>query len=58
MDPSRFLRIHRAALINIAFVEEVKTNASGMIVKLTDAAHTEIPVARDRLKIVKSRLGI
>jgi DNA-binding LytR/AlgR family response regulator len=58
MDPSRFLRIHRAALVNIAFVAEVKTNAGGMVVKLMDDAHTEIPVARERLKIVKTRLGL
>ena len=58
LDPSRFLRIHRAALVNIAFIGEVKTNTTGMVVKLLDAAQTEIPVARDRFKAVKSRLGI
>jgi DNA-binding LytR/AlgR family response regulator len=58
MDPSRFLRIHRAALVNLACVAEVKTNASGMVVTLMDAVRTEIPVARERVKIVKTRLGL
>jgi len=58
MDPGRFLRIHRAALVNISFVAEVKSNTTGMVVKLMDAAQTEIPVARERLKAVKTRLGM
>ena len=58
MDPNRFLRIHRAVLVNVAFVAEVKSNVSGMIVKLMDAAQTEIPVARDRAKTVRERLGL
>ena len=58
MDPGRFIRVHRAALVNIAFVAEVKSNTTGMIVKLIDAAQTEIAVARERLNIVKTRLGL
>jgi two-component system LytT family response regulator len=58
MDPGRFIRIHRAALVNIAFVAEVKSNTTGMVVKLMDAGQTEIPVARERLRVVKARLGM
>jgi len=58
LDPGRFVRVHRAALVNIAFVAEVKSNATGMILKLADAAHTEIAVARERLNTVKTRLGL
>jgi len=58
MDPNRFLRIHRAVLVNVAFVAEVKSNPSGMIVKLMDPSQTEIPVARDRSKAVRERLGL
>ena len=57
LDPARFLRIHRSALVNLGYVEEVTSwFARGMIVRLKDSKRTELPVARDRVANLKSHL--
>ena len=59
LDPRRFLRIHRATIVNVAFVQELDTWVdSGVIVRLKDDKKTELPVARDRVRELKERLGI
>ena len=58
LDPRRFLRIHRATLVNLSYVAEVRSPAGGGVVKLKDQRGTELPVARDRLKVLKGKLGI
>jgi two-component system LytT family response regulator len=59
LDPARFLRIHRAVLVNIDWIHEVNSWFAGKVVlTLKDARHTQLPVARDRVRILKSRLGI
>jgi two-component system LytT family response regulator len=59
LDPARFLRIHRSALVNVDWIHEVNSWFAGkVILSLKDAQHTQIPVARDRIRILKSRLGI
>jgi two-component system, LytTR family, response regulator len=59
LDPARFLRIHRAILVNIDWIHEVNSWFAGKVVlTLKDARHTQLPVARDRVRILKSRLGI
>ena len=59
LDPTRFLRIHRAALVNIDWIHEVNSWFAGkVILSLKDPQHTQIPVARDRVRSLKSRLGI
>jgi two-component system LytT family response regulator len=59
LDPARFLRIHRSALVNVDWIQEVNSWFAGkVILSLKDAQHTQIPVARDRVRILKSRLGI
>jgi two-component system LytT family response regulator len=58
LDPARFLRIHRSALVNTDFIHEVNSWFAGKVVlTLKDPQHTQLPVARDRVKILKSRLG-
>jgi two-component system LytT family response regulator len=58
LDPAKFLRIHRAALINIDWVHEVNAWFGGKVVlTLKDAQHTQLTVARDRVRSVKDRLG-
>jgi len=58
LDPSQFLRIHRSHLVNLAFVTEVSSWFGGKLVaKLSDAAKTELPVARDRVRMLKDKLG-
>jgi DNA-binding LytR/AlgR family response regulator len=58
LDPTQFQRIHRAYLVNLTAVAEVCSWFGGkMIARLNDAAHTELPIARDRVKTLKERLG-
>lgn len=59
LDPSKFIRIHRATLVNVAYVQELHSWFAGkMMLRLRDAKHTELAVSRDRIKILKERLGI
>jgi two-component system LytT family response regulator len=58
LDPARFLRVHRSALVNVDWIHEVNSWFAGkVILSLKDAQHTQIPVARDRVHLLKSRLG-
>jgi two-component system LytT family response regulator len=56
--PARFFRIHRATLVNLAFVGELDGTGASCVVRLRDAARTELTVARDRLRALKTRLGL
>jgi two-component system, LytTR family, response regulator len=59
LDPARFLRIHRAALVNVDWIHEVNSWFAGkVILSLKDAQRTQIPVARDRVRALKARMGI
>lgn len=59
MDPARFLRIHRAVLVNMEWIQEVNSWFAGkVVVTLKDGRHTQLPVARDRVRALKERLGI
>jgi two-component system, LytTR family, response regulator len=59
LDPSRFLRIHRSVLVNVDWIQEVNSWFAGKVVlSLKDAQRTQLPVARDRVRALKSRLGI
>ena len=48
LDPRQFVRIHRSAIVNLAWVAE--------IVKLKDGPRTELQVARDRARAFKERM--
>jgi len=58
LDPRRFARIHRATIVNIAFVQELYPGVEGTIVRLKDEGKTELSVARDRVRELKEKLGI
>jgi two-component system LytT family response regulator len=59
LDPRRFVRIHRATIVNTAFVQELDAWVDGgVLVRLKDEPKTELSVARDRVKELKARLGI
>ena len=59
LDPRRFVRIHRATLVNVAFVQELYTYFGGkMLMRLKDDKKTELAVSRERVKELKERLGI
>jgi two-component system LytT family response regulator len=57
LDPGKFLRIHRAVLLNLDWVHEVKVSFAGkVIVSLKDERRTKLPVARDRARLLRSRM--
>ncbi len=57
LDPARFLRIHRAVLLNLDWVHEVNTSFPGkVVVSLKDSRHSQLPVARDRVRMLRSRM--
>ena len=59
VDPRKFVRIHRAILLNLDYVHELHTWFAGrMMVRLKDAKHTELTVSRDRVRGLKERLGV
>lgn len=59
LDPARFVRVHRATLVNVAHVQELHSWFAGrMMVRLKDPKRTELTVSRDRLRALKERLGI
>jgi two-component system LytT family response regulator len=59
LDVRRFVRIHRATVVNTAFVQELDAWVDGgVIVRLKDEKRTELSVARDRVRELKERLGI
>jgi len=59
LDPARFVRVHRASLVNVAHVQELHSWFAGkMMVRLKDPKHTELAVSRDRVRALKERLGI
>jgi two-component system LytT family response regulator len=59
LDSRRFVRIHRGTIVNVAAVQEVdRWVDGGVLVRLRDEKKTELPVARDRVRALKQRLGI
>jgi len=59
LDPARFFRIHRAVLVNVAWVGELRADEDGHLQAcLKGARHTELAVARDRVRALKERLGV
>ena len=59
LDSRRFVRIHRATIANLAFVQELFPAVDGgVLLRLKDEGKTELSVARDRVRALKDRLGI
>jgi two-component system LytT family response regulator len=59
LDPAKFLRIHRAALVNLDHVAEIQPWPGGrLLVRLKGASRTELEVSRDRVRALKERLGL
>jgi two-component system LytT family response regulator len=59
LDGRRFVRIHRSTIVNTAFVLELYPAVDGgVVVRLKDDPKSELSVARDRVRDLKSRLGI
>jgi len=59
LDPRRFIRIHRATIVNVGFVRELFPGVDGgVLLKIKDERQTELSVARDRVRALKDKLGI
>ena len=58
LDARRFVRIHRATIVNVGFVQELYPGVDGLLVRLKDEGKTELSVARDRVRELRERLGI
>jgi two-component system LytT family response regulator len=59
LDPKRFVRIHRSILLNLDWAAQLHSRFGGqMVVCLKDPTRTQLPVARDRARILKERLGL
>jgi two-component system, LytTR family, response regulator len=59
LDPKRFCRIHRGTIVNVSAVQELdRWVDGGVLVRLKDEKRSELPVARDRVRELKNRLGI
>ncbi len=57
LDPREFVRIHRGALVNLAYVQQVRPLLGGrVLIRLRDGKGTELEVARDRVRALKDRL--
>ena len=58
LDPKRFYRVHRATIVNLAWIQETDSWFSGgSLVRLKDDKGTEVAVARDRVRGLKATLG-
>lgn len=59
LDESRFLRVHRGAIINLDFIQELQQEGDRKyVVLLSEPAGARVPVSRERLNFLKQRLGI
>lgn len=59
LDPRKFLRIHRAVLLNLDWVREVDSWFAGrVLVRLKDDQRTELTVARDRVRALREKLEV
>jgi len=58
LDSRRFVRVHRATIVNVTFVQELYPGVDGLLLRLKDEGKTELSVARDRVRELKDRLGI
>jgi DNA-binding LytR/AlgR family response regulator len=60
LEPAGFCRVHRATLVNLAWVVElfVDGGKGGTFVRLRDPKATALAVSRDRVHSLKQRLGV
>ena len=59
LDPTKFIRIHRGTMVNVAWVGELQAEFGGrLLLRLKDGARTELVVSRDRVRALKERLGL
>ncbi len=58
LDPRRFVRVHRAAIVNLDHAAALRPGFAGTYrLQLRDATRTEVPVSRARARGLRERLG-
>jgi two-component system LytT family response regulator len=58
LDPRRFARVHRSAIVNLDWAAALKPGFAGTYrLQLKDPTKTEVPVSRARARELKERLG-
>jgi two-component system LytT family response regulator len=59
LDPQKFLRIHRSAIINLDYLKELEHEGDRKYAAvLSDTAKTRLPVSRERLDELKKILNL
>lgn len=59
LNSQSFLRVHRSAVINMDYLQELEREGDRKYVAiLSDTAKTRIPVSREKLESLKTRLGL
>ncbi len=59
LDAARFVRIHRGVILNLDHLLELHSGVSGaMVARLKNPQKTELPISRDRTRILKDRVGL
>lgn len=57
LDPAKFFRIHRAFLLNLDWVKQAHVSFPARVtITLNDERGTQLPVARDRVRSLRSHL--
>lgn len=58
LNPRKFVRIHRATMVNVDWIKEVASLPGGALnIRLNDPKDTDLIVARDRAREFKERVG-
>jgi two-component system LytT family response regulator len=59
LDPKRFVRIHRGALVNTRWIQALHPDDGGqLVIELRDQSRTRLIVSKSRVAHVKARLGL
>jgi DNA-binding LytR/AlgR family response regulator len=59
LDPGRFVRINRGIILNLDHLFDLRSLFGGrMVARIRGSNKTELPVSRDRVGILKKRMGL
>lgn len=58
LDPTRFLRVHRAHMVNMDFAESFRRRGDRCELVMADDAATVVPIGRSRVSLVRGLLGL
>jgi two-component system LytT family response regulator len=58
LDPRRFIRIHRGALVNTRWIQALHPDSGQLVLELRDQSRTRLVVSKGRVANVKAQLGL